>query len=659
MALDKPLGLLADNLRLATVLVDAGDRIVFFDPIAEEITGYAAAEVIGREMETVLHADGDGGVATVRRADGTTRTVMARNIPVRPADGAPVRLVQFIDVGAARGAVTHLGLLDAFFHQAPVGYAILDQHLRYVMVNQTLADFNERPIADHIGRSVRDVVVSPDIDAYEQALFGVLESGEPLLNVSIARSPTTSPDARAVASASWFRVTGGDGEPLGLCGLIGDITTQEARSLVDARGRHRAQLLTKVGTLLAMSLEMEVVCGKLAELLTADFCDLAAIDVFAEVVGEQTEVAPDDPHVLFRLAGATRLDDPRAVRLIGQRGPRPLADSPGLAMVLKDNRARMFPPEESTGAEAPEWMLTTARELDAGCYLAVPLRARDTTIGALSCLRTGDRTAFDEDDMRFAEEVAARTAATIDNVRLYQEERRKVVVLQMSLLPGTLPSLPEAELAHRYLPGRAGQQVGGDWYDAFVLPGHRMAMVIGDVAGHGVGAAATMGRYRSVVQTLASIGLEPGALLTRLNQIATSFGETAMATCAYVQYDPWDHRCTIASAGHLPPIVIRPGARAEALDVRHGPMLGASEDALYETDIIDTPPGTRLLLYSDGLVESRTISFEAGVARLAALPGTGLPLPEHADLIMSAAPGDSRDDRALLLAELRGTTRAH
>lgn len=661
-------GGLTGDYRVGTVLVDHNDHLLHADRIAEELTGYRCVELLGRDVHALtqpgeslvdVSGDGTGYPVRLRRADGATRVVTARCLAVPLPHGSPAWLVHLVDVAGARRRHSHLGLLDAMFHQSPVGMLILDERLRYVMVNEALARMNDRPAGDHIGRHLREVVASPDIDAYENMLRGVLDTGEPVIDVSIPRTSTAKLDSRKVASASWYRMVNRFGVPLGLCGYVYDVTDSRYKLLVDARGRERAQLLGAVSAVAGSSLDMETLAAELAELLTAGFCDLTVIDVLREIVSGQPADADDLGNAgPYRLAGACRLADPRAQRIVAERGPRPLTHTPVLKSILDDQRARLLPGFDEMTANAPEGLRAALAELGATSALVAPLRARGATFGSLGCMRMGDQAAFDDNDLDLAREIAGRVALTLDNARLYREEKRTALVLQLGLLPERLPAVAQAAMECRYVPGHTGRHAGGDWYDAIALPGHGLAMVIGDVAGHGLAAAAAMGRYRSVVHALASVGLAPGALLTRLNEIAVTFDEHALATCLYVYYDPGEHRCGIASAGHPPLIVAPPGEAARPLGVPVGPMLGAADAAEYRTESIAAPPGTRLLLYSDGLIESRLAPIEAGIDALARRIGSAAsPLSRQADEVMATAPPDNHDDRTLLLAQLRGLPR--
>lgn len=663
---------LAERLRIATILVDAHGRVVYFDPRAEELTGFKRADVIGRDVHLLTAASipmtSDifiklaqarlGGVVPIRRADGDVCFASVRSQPVSLPDGSPAYLLQAMDVDREGEGVKHLGMLEGFFHQAPFGFVVLDEQLRFVLVNEAAADLNGRPAADHTGLSLREVVDSPDLDAYEALLEEVLRTGEPIVDLRVAGTPTATAGDMQVIAGSWFRVTSWRGLPLGICGILYDVTSAEKPFLDAARGRERLLLLSRVGALQGAKLDMHGSARDLVRLLTEEFCDAAVIDVLDEVVsGESLPSAPDESTLLNRLASAARVEGAHVEELLEVPSPHSVGNTQGFVTVLRDQRAQLIQIPEGP-VPADEDRLPRVRAAGGRSFIVAPLRAREVTLGILSCVRFGGRERFDHDDLLLAQEIVNRTALAIDNSRLYRDEKQAALILQLSLLPESLPNVPEAETAYRYLPNSRSRQAGGDWFDAMMLPGRRLVLVVGDVIGHGIAAAAAMGRYRTAVQSLASIGLEPAALLTRLNDIAMTFGDNAMATCMYVQYDPLNHQCTFASAGH-PPLIVEPtGVPAMTNEAPSGPMLGAIPGAEYESHTIQTPPGTRLVLYSDGVVESRSTSLDEGIARVVQQMSVRRGLSEQCDLIMAVTPTDARDDRTVLLAELHGLQRA-
>jgi serine phosphatase RsbU (regulator of sigma subunit)/anti-sigma regulatory factor (Ser/Thr protein kinase) len=296
--------------------------------------------------------------------------------------------------------------------------------------------------------------------------------------------------------------------------------------------------------------------------------------------------------------------------------------------------------------------------------MSVPIQARGTTLGVAVLTRLRRRDPFTADDVLLAEEVTARAAVCIDNARRFSREREAALTLQRSLLPRTLPRTAALEAASRYRPAaRAG--VGGDWFDVIPLSGMRVAMVVGDVVGHGVSASATMGRLRTAVRTLADIDLAPDELLTHLDDLVVrlsaesggdgSPGEVG-ASCLYAVYDPVSRRCTLARAGHPPPLMLVPGGSPRQVKLPAGPPLGVG-GLPFESAELELPEGTVLALYTDGLVEHRDRDLDTSGRQLRDVLATySGSLDETCDRVLRALlpPGGAADDVALLLARTQG-----
>ncbi|GAA3425642.1 SpoIIE family protein phosphatase [Streptosporangium sandarakinum] len=297
---------------------------------------------------------------------------------------------------------------------------------------------------------------------------------------------------------------------------------------------------------------------------------------------------------------------------------------------------------------------TVARVLEDSSFLVVPLKARGQVLGFVVFTRRPDSEPFEEQDINLAEELAARTAVCLDNARLYNRERRTALTLQSSLLPVDLQQPLGLTIASRYLPASDLVGVGGDWYDVIQLPGCRVALVVGDVMGHGIRAAATMGQLRTAARTLASLDLTPAEVLFRLNRMSQDLDGTQIATCVYATYDPVTRTCAIASAGHVPPILVRPGGGAEPLELPPGPPLGIGNEPTEMRELV-LPHDAVLAFYTDGLVESRDRDIDEGIGMVCdLLADQNQDLEAVCDLTIEAQrPGHERDDIALLLARVR------
>ncbi|MFK0103716.1 SpoIIE family protein phosphatase [Streptomyces sp. NPDC091217] len=295
--------------------------------------------------------------------------------------------------------------------------------------------------------------------------------------------------------------------------------------------------------------------------------------------------------------------------------------------------------------------------------ILAPLRGRRRVIGAALFLRRPERLAFEADDLLVAAQLATHSALGIDKAVLYGREAYIADELQRTMLPENLPSATGVRLASRYLPAAETARVGGDWYDAIPLPGSRVALVVGDVMGHSMTSAAIMGQLRTTAQTLAGLDLPPQEVLHHLDEQAQRLGSDRMATCLYAVYDPVSHRITIANAGHPPPVLLHLGGHAEVLRVPAGAPIGVG-GVDFEAVELDAPAGATLLLYTDGLVESRLRDVWTGIEQLreklastAQLTGPDHPPPLEAlcdEVLDMLGPGDRDDDIALLAARFDG-----
>ncbi|MFK4223726.1 SpoIIE family protein phosphatase [Streptomyces sp. NPDC019890] len=333
-----------------------------------------------------------------------------------------------------------------------------------------------------------------------------------------------------------------------------------------------------------------------------------------------------------------------------------------LSEVLRGVRP-VFGDSAAARAALPE-LLGDGRTVPSGHRaILAPLRGRRRVIGAAVFLRRPDRAGFEPNDLLVAAQLATHTALGIDKAVLYGREAYIADELQRTMLPDSLPQPTGVRLASRYLPAAETARVGGDWYDAIPLPGSRVALVVGDVMGHSMTSAAIMGQLRTTAQTLAGLDLPPQEVLHHLDEQAQRLGTDRMATCLYAVYDPVSHRITIANAGHPPPILLHLGGRAEVLRVPPGAPIGVG-GVDFEAVELDAPAGATLLLYTDGLVESRLRDVWTGIEQLrerladtAQLTGPDHSPPLEAlcdDVLDMLGPGDRDDDIALLAARFDG-----
>ncbi len=310
------------------------------------------------------------------------------------------------------------------------------------------------------------------------------------------------------------------------------------------------------------------------------------------------------------------------------------------------------------------------REFGIHSLMLVPIRARGVVMGVASFVRWARPEPFEADDLLLAQEFVARASLCIDNARRYTREHTAALALQRSLLPHRLPGQTAVEVASHYLPADESAGVGGDWFDVIPLSGARVALVVGDVVGHGLHAAATMGRLRTAVHTLAGLDLPPDELLARLDDLvirltdeeedtaaATAGPAVLGATCLYAVYDPVSRICTLARAGHPPPAIVRPDGTVTFPDLPAGPPLGLG-GLPFEAGEIELPEGSLIALYTNGLVEARDHDVDAGLGRLRmALERADEPLEAIREGVIEALlPDRPDDDVALLLARTRTLT---
>jgi serine phosphatase RsbU (regulator of sigma subunit)/anti-sigma regulatory factor (Ser/Thr protein kinase) len=322
--------------------------------------------------------------------------------------------------------------------------------------------------------------------------------------------------------------------------------------------------------------------------------------------------------------------------------------------------------EQSFSADAARRLARTWRRkpvtrlLSDSSLLLLPLVSKGAILGFFCCIREVGYRRFDLYDAQLGTEFASRAAVFFDNARRFKSEHATALTLQRSMLPTGLSAPSSVEVGHRYLPGSA-LEVGGDWYESIKLPGARVALVVGDVAGHGVRAAVTMGRLRTAIQTLAMLELPPAESLQHLDELMQSMGEREphFATCAYAVYDAVTGECELAVAGHLPPLLVEPDGSSYLLDVDPSPPLGASDGNRVEvaTQRFTVDDGSLFVLYTDGLVESRDRDITDGLDLLREAftnVSPDAPLEELCKTSLDGVYADAqRDDIAVLIAKLR------
>ncbi|CAM5265048.1 Magnesium or manganese-dependent protein phosphatase OS=Streptomyces glaucescens OX=1907 GN=SGLAU_03200 PE=4 SV=1 [Streptomyces glaucescens] len=674
---ERPSGLL-DVLGVASVVLDAEGRIVLWSPQAEELFGYPADEALGQyaarlmvheqHLDLVIELFADvmatgqswAGAFPVRHKDGSTRLVEFRNMRLLDVRGDVYALGLAADQSTVRRLERDVALSSRMVTQSPIGLAVLDTGLRYVSVNPALERIDGLRAEEHLGRTVHQVLPKMDPDALESAARRVMDTGRSVVDrTSVGRTPA-DPDEDHVWSVSLYRLEDAFNTVLGVALSVVDVTEQHRAGVEAETARRRLALIADASTRIGTTLDLELTARELAEVAVPELADVAAVDLLAAVVeGRRSSLGPAEAAVIRALAvraenspdALTAADPPGQVarygpdRLVTQcvRTGRPV-----LVPQVKDGDLPRI-------ARSPEAAVLLGR---AGVhwYLAVPLIARGEVLGALDLKRTGNPVPFGQDDLLLARELAARAAVQIDNARWYQNARDTALALQRSLLPSHPPVTGGLEVASRYQPAGATTEVGGDWFDVIPLEDGKTALVVGDVMGSGINAAATMGRLRTATNTLAVLGLDPARLLEHLDRITEGL-DHSIATCLYAVHDPRRRQCRIANAGHLPPVRVRAGRGPELLDLPTGAPLGVGGVAFATTEF-GLDPGDQLVLYTDGLVETRRHSLDERLGTLLSLlDGPARPLDEICDLLLRTLHhSDNHDDVAVLIARVRADT---
>jgi serine phosphatase RsbU (regulator of sigma subunit)/anti-sigma regulatory factor (Ser/Thr protein kinase) len=434
--------------------------------------------------------------------------------------------------------------------------------------------------------------------------------------------------------------------------------TTERRALYGRAetARERLKLLYDAGGRIGTTLDVTRTAEELADVAVPRFADIVSVELLDAVLrGEE----PSGLSTEMRRTAAVGMQDPfyPVGTLVRFTPAHPIAEClvSGRAVRVEHLRASV-----GWRSQDPE---RARRILDHGVHslVVVPLRARGVVLGTVAFWRTNASAAFEEEDVSVAEELAAQAAVCIDNARRYTREHTMAVTLQRSLLPRGMPEQTALEVAYRYLPAQAG--VGGDWFDVIPLSGARVALVVGDVVGHGLHAAATMGRLRTAVLNFAALEMPPDELLGRLDELVAQLdaeegaaeadgGGIIGATCQYAVYDPVSGQVVTATAGHPGLAVVHPDGTAGFPPTPICPPLGLGVRLPFESAELTVPEGSRLVLYTDGLIEDRDRDLDAGLEALrTALTGPDrTPEATCAAVMEAMLPAQPKDDIALLVA---------
>ena len=656
---------------LPAAVADESGVLTGWSEGARRLLGYDGGEVLGRAACDLL-ASGDpdeawrflagrrswNGRVVLRHRDGhrvSGGLVANRRVQAQGVEWllvwATVHQVQDADSLVGWGFEHMPGLLGAF-----------DADLRLVAANADM----ERAIGltnDQM-RGLRgpECNPTPQSEEFERGMRQVLRSGERQHVNTVVRAPGETREHAWSMTLAPLRDAAG--RTRGVWFMAQDTAREH-------EARERLLLLNEASTRIGTSLDMNRVAQLLADVTVPRFADSTSVDLFAGIeVGNEPPGRTERGPVALRRAALRS-----AVEGAPESGARPgeVATYPAFspaAECLATGRAIIL---EMTDAAVGQWKahdparLRRLRAAGVHSVLLAPMEARGNTLGLISFLRNLSPEPFAEEDLLLAEEISAHAAVCLDNARRYAREHATAEALQRSLLPLGLPAHSAIEVASRYLPAGSPAGVGGDWFDAVPLSGARVALVIGDVVGHGIQASVAMARLRTAMRTLADIDLPPEELLTHLDDVVipltdegggadidARFASGMAATCLYAVYDPASCRCTFARAGHPLPVVKRPGGTADILNLPAGPPLGLG-GLPFEAAEVELPEGSLLALYTDGLVQARGGDPDAGVAALRRVLSRPVQSLEAAcDAILAElVPEPPDDDVALLLVRTR------
>ncbi|MFD7500831.1 SpoIIE family protein phosphatase [Streptomyces sp. NPDC059850] len=517
--------------------------------------------------------------------------------------------------------------------------------------------FPDRPFADHAPRPP----LSLPSHLAPRRSGGVPEQGTPARETPADRTPADKTPAAKTPAAKTPESETPDATTDGLAGLV--LVGEPEVGKYALAARRRMELLSEASARIGTTLDVRRTAEELAETAVPGLADFVTIDLPDAVLrGDE----PLDPRYDLRRAVVHGIHDDCPFYPIGKR----VDFHPATPQVRCVNTGQaVLEPDLKTAAG---WLIQdpehTARVLShVRSLIAVPLVARGTVLGIVSFYRALDPAPFGDDDRSLAQELATRAALSMDNARRYTREHTMVLALQHSLLPHGVPGQDAVEVAHRYLP--AESRVGGDWYDIIPLPGSRVGLVVGDVVGHGMHSAATMGRLRTAARSYAELDFPPDEVLTHLDNLVLrldreessegSSGGVGIigATCLYVIYDPTSQRCAMARAGHPPPALVRPDGAVSFPELPAGPPLGLG-GLPFETADIDVPEGSRLVLYTDGLIEDRYRGIDVALNRLREVLAHSDRTPEDTcqAVLDEVAPVHPCDDIAVLVARTHSLT---
>ncbi|MEV8541987.1 SpoIIE family protein phosphatase [Streptomyces sp. NPDC051572] len=518
------------------------------------------------------------------------------------------------------------------------------------------------PGADELARRLPEILPSMSVEESARIVAQVLELGYPVLEFSQNERVPVTPDwgvarrAERKARRERAAIAVAEGLP------VPQEAADEGEDLEYVAVRERLEFLNEVSGRIGTSLDLAQTIIEVSKAVVPKFTDVAGTYLREQVVaGEGFPDGVPDTTTMWHRVALEHTDEPGRwddVVPVGEAMPFP-AHTPFFQCMTTGDPVLVPRISEQMGHMiASQFEKRDIRPLITGrSMLVVPLKARNVVLGFMILLRHPERVEFNDMDRVTGAELAARAGLVLDNARMYTYQESVAETLQDSMLPHIPPRMAGCDIATRYLPGTLLGRVGGDWFDSVKLPGARTALVVGDVMGHGLNSAAMMGQLRTAVQTMAAMDLPPAQLLRNLDDLAQRLGDSYLATCLYVVYDPIASELHLANAGHIPPVIVRAvDGRSELLDLPTGAPIGVG-GVPFEAVRVRVAPGDRLVMCTDGLVEVRGEDIGVGLAALsesAAHPAASM--DDACDTIIRTlnTRGGRKDDVALLMARLNG-----
>ncbi|SCK13539.1 SpoIIE family protein phosphatase [Streptomyces sp. WMMB 322] len=657
----------------ATAVLDERGRVTAWSEGARRLLGHRREEIVGRDGAELLaeHADQPDGPAPGTRSWSGHAVLRHRNgFDVRVGllarrretpSGAEWLVVRV----AGSRLIPHQDetLMRWGFGEFPCILALFDTDLLLVRANADM----ERAVGltqEQLQglRPSEMLSAQPEPGSVEEAMREAMRKDE---RRHLSMFLWVPGEDREHAWSVWVAPSKDEnGRLRGVCFSAQEQTEQYA-------AQQRLLVLNKAGTRIGTTLDISRTAQQLSDVAVPEFADFVSVDLLTFLErGEEPPPGARAGPVVLRRAGQRSVTGGKPEDLVV---PGDVITYPQLSALVQSLDGR-----RTTTADASRDLLArwaphdperSARLRSQGIHsvMVVPMRARGLLLGVTVFMRHRRPEPFSEDDMLLAEELTARAGVSLDNARRYIAERNRAETLQRDLLPQRLPELTAVETAARYLPAREQAGVGGDWFDVIPLSSARVALVVGDVVGHGLQASGAMARFRTAVRALADMGLPPDELLTRLDDMVTRLSDEdgaagakyIGATCLYAVYDPVSRLCTAACAGHPLPLVVGPSGEVEVVGLPTGPPLGVG-GMPFEVSERELPEGSVLAFYTNGLIETRDRDMDEGLELFRrTLAGTSQSLEAACNHVVATLLRDPpRDDAALLLARTRELSQA-